>query len=507
MLGVCGGYQMLGRRIADPQGIEGASGAADGLGLLDVETVMTAEKTLRPVAGRLSTGGVFAGYEMHVGETAGPARSRPFLIHADGRLEGAMSPDGKIMGAYVHGLFDKAEARDTLLQTFGRAGVLRRSRVRSRCSARRGGGGPVTIPGHRRHSKDRRPLSNVHKPFITPDIVALDPELAKSLRAKVDGLAKPPGALGRLEGLAIRIGLIQARLDPKVDQVRAYVFAGDHGLNSEGVSAYPSAVTAAMVSTFLAGKASVNALAKACGVEVRVVDAGVDAVFAPNAMLIDAKVRRGTRNAAVEAALSLAEVEQALAQGVALAGQAAEEGVDALIPGEMGIGNTASAALIMHRLLPLPLSECIGVGAGHDTAGLERKRAVLARASARTDAATPLEVLCEFGGLEIVMMAGLILGGAARRRVMIIDGFISSVAALAAIRLAPGVKDYCIFAHSSAERGHAALLNALEVEPLLQLEMRLGEGTGGVLAAPLVRSAAAMLTEIASLEDVLSGRL
>ncbi len=350
-------------------------------------------------------------------------------------------------------------------------------------------------------------MNETRNAFVLPEIPPFDSDLAKQLSAKVDGLAKPPGALGRLEDLAIRIGLIQGRLDPKVDRVQAYVFAGDHGLNAEGVSAYPSAVTAAMVSTFLAGKASVNALAGVCGVQVIVVDAGVDAVLGSHASLIDAKVRRGTRNAAVESALTHAELAAALNRGMALAGAAADEGVDALIPGEMGIGNSASAALVMHRLTPLPLDDCIGMGAGHDMAGLERKRQALARAAARTDVDTPMAVLCEFGGLEIAMMTGFIIGGAARRRMMIVDGFISSVAALAAIRMEPGVKDYCVFAHSSAERGHAALLKALSVEPLLHLGMRLGEGTGAVLAAPLVRAAAAMLSDIASLDDVLSGRL
>jgi nicotinate-nucleotide--dimethylbenzimidazole phosphoribosyltransferase len=331
--------------------------------------------------------------------------------------------------------------------------------------------------------------------------------MAAALRAKVDGLAKPPGSLGRLEDLAVSIGVIQGRMDPRVERVRAYVFAGDHGLNAEGVSAYPSAVTALMVTTFLAGRASVNALARACGVEVVVVDAGVDAELAPHAELIDAKVRRGSRNAAEQPALTAAEVSTALSRGVALAEAAADEGIAALIPGEMGIGNTASAALILHRLAPAPLADCIGAGAGHDAEGLERKARVLARAAARSDALAPLDVLAEFGGLEIVMMAGLILGGAARRRIIIVDGFISSVAALAAIRLAPAARDYCLFAHASAERGHAVLLEALDAQPLLQLGMRLGEGSGAVLAAPLVRAAAGLLNDVASLEDVLSGRL
>jgi nicotinate-nucleotide--dimethylbenzimidazole phosphoribosyltransferase len=344
-------------------------------------------------------------------------------------------------------------------------------------------------------------------PFKPPAIVAPDPVLEAALRARMDGLAKPPGALGRLEDLGVRIGLIQGRMDPRVERVRAYVFAGDHGLNAEGVSAYPSAVTAAMVATFLAGRASVNALARACGVEVMVVDAGVDADLAAHPALMDAKVRRGSRNAAVEPALTLDEVALALSQGVAIAEAAADSGIDALIPGEMGIGNTASAALIMHRLAPAPLAACIGAGAGHDPAGLARKARILERAAARSDASVPLEVLAQFGGLEIVMMTGLILGGGARRRVVIVDGFISSVAALVAIRLAPAARDYCVFAHASPERGHAALLDALGARALLDLGMRLGEGTGGVLAAPIVRAAAGVLSEVASLDDVITGRL
>jgi nicotinate-nucleotide--dimethylbenzimidazole phosphoribosyltransferase len=342
--------------------------------------------------------------------------------------------------------------------------------------------------------------------FQIPAIAAPDPFLTETLRAKIDGLAKPPGSLGRLEDLAVQIGAAQGRLDPSVERVRAYVFAGDHGLNAEGVSTYPSAVTAAMVATFLAGRASVNALARACDVELRVVDAGVDADFASCPGLIDAKVRRGSRNAAVEPALTADEVAEALRRGGALADMAADDGIDALIPGEMGIGNTASAALILHRLAPAPLEACIGAGAGHDAAGLARKTEVLGRAAARSAATRPLDVLAQFGGLEIVMMTGLILGGAARRRIVLADGFISGVAALAAIRLAPGVRDYCVFAHASAERGHALLLDTLGADPLLRLHMRLGEGTGGVLAAPIARAAARLLTDIASLDDVLAGR-
>ena len=343
--------------------------------------------------------------------------------------------------------------------------------------------------------------------FVPPPIAPFDAELVERLRARVAGQARPPGALGRLEELAVQIGAVQGSGAPSLARVAAYVFAGDHGLNASGVSAYPSAVTAAMVATFLAGRASVNALARACDVEVKVVDAGVDAELPAHPALIDAKVRRGTRNAAIEPALTRDEVEAALARGVELAAEAAAQGVDALVVGEMGIGNTAASALIMHRLAPAPLDACIGEGAGHDAAGLARKAAALARAAARSDAEAPLDVLAQFGGLEIAMMAGAVLGGAASRLVVVVDGFISSAAALAAIRMAPEAQAYCVFAHGSAERGHAKLLQALGAEPLLDLGLRLGEGTGGVLAAPLLRAAARMACEVASLDDVLSGRL
>jgi len=347
-------------------------------------------------------------------------------------------------------------------------------------------------------------LPSSRVPFVAPPIARIDEALKSRLRALIEGKAKPLGSLGRIEDLAVQIGLIQGRLDPVVDRARLMVFAGDHGLNAEGVSAFPSAVTAAMVGAFLAGRASVNALARAVGVEVQVIDAGVAADFAPHADLISAKVRAGTRNAARGPALSVEETAKALRLGVELAEAAADDGADILILGEMGIGNSASSALIMHRLAPAPLDACIGAGAGHDEAGLARKTAVLHRAAERTDATHPLEVLAEFGGCEIAMMAGAVLGGAARRRVVIVDGFISTAAALAAIRFQPEALDYCVFSHLSDEQGHRIMLNALGVRPLLDLGLRLGEGSGGVLAAPLVRAAARLLSETVSLEEVLA---
>ena len=343
--------------------------------------------------------------------------------------------------------------------------------------------------------------------FRPPTITPFDPDLAARLRARIDAQAKPPGALGRLEDLAVQIGEVQHTEAPRIGRVAAYVFAGDHGLAASGVSAYPSSVTTAMVASFLDGRASVNALARACDVEVKVVDAGVDADLPPHPDLIAAKVRRGSRDASREAALTPEETADALQRGVDLARSVKDQGFDALILGEMGIGNTAASALIMHRLAPAPLEACIGSGAGHDPAGLARKAEVLARAAARTDVREPLEVLRQFAGLEIAMIAGAVLGGAASRLVVVVDGFISSAAALAAVRIAPQALPYCVFAHTSAERGHARLLAAMEAQPLLQLGLRLGEGTGGVLAAPILRAAARMACEVASLDDVLAGRV
>lgn len=337
-----------------------------------------------------------------------------------------------------------------------------------------------------------------------PEIHGIDVSRETALRARVDALAKPPGSLGRMEDLAVRLGTIEAK---SLDRALLLIFAGDHGLTEDGVSSYPASVTALMVQTFLAGKASANAFARTVGADVRVVDAGVAADLPSHPALIAAKVRKGTRNAAREPALTAEETAQAVEKGVELAQSAAREGYGILAMGEMGIGNTASAALVMHRLTGIPLDQCVGRGAGHDDAGLARKQAVLARAATRSAATAPIDVLREFGGLEIVMMAGAMLGAAAAGRVVMVDGFISTAAALAAVRLNPAVAAYLIFSHRSAEAGHRLMLEHLKASPLLDLEMRLGEGTGALLAIPLVRAAARILTDIASLDDVLNGRL
>jgi nicotinate-nucleotide--dimethylbenzimidazole phosphoribosyltransferase len=340
-----------------------------------------------------------------------------------------------------------------------------------------------------------------------PSVMRVDTAAAPALRVTIDGKAKPLGALGRIETLAVQLGLIADGAPPAYDKALLLVFAGDHGLTAEGVSAYPASVTQAMVATFLAGKASANAFARAVGADLKVVDAGVDAELPAHPDLLDRKVRHGTRNAAAEPALTADEVSLALARGAQIAVDAAREGYEVLALGEMGIGNTASAALIMHRLGGVPLDQCVGLGAGHDAEGLARKRAAIERAAARSDATKPLEVLAEFGGLEIAMIAGAVIGAASARIPVLVDGFIVSAAALVAIELVPEVADYCVFCHRSAEQGHALMLRMLEVEPLLTLDLRLGEGTGALLALPLVRAASRLLSDVASLDDVLSGRL
>ena len=334
-------------------------------------------------------------------------------------------------------------------------------------------------------------------------VPALDRALEPALLKALDGKAKPAGALGRIEALALTLGLIQGRTRPTVARPVLLVFAGDHGLTRSGVAAFPSGVTVAMVDTLLAGRASANAFARVVGAEVRVIDAGVAADLSNRTGLIHAKVAFGTQDAAVEPAMTPPQAEAALLAGARVARQAIAEGADLIALGEMGIGNSASAALLMHRLTPAPLHECVGLGAGHAPEGMVRKRAALDQAAARSNVTQPMDVLTQFGGYEIAMMTGALLATAQAGVPVLVDGFIGTAAALLAIRLAPAARDYCLFAHASAEAGHRLMLQRLNARPLLELDMRLGEGTGALLAVPLVKAACALLSEVAELSDVL----
>lgn len=337
------------------------------------------------------------------------------------------------------------------------------------------------------------------------NIVAPDSGLAAALQHKIDQKTKPLGALGQLESVAKKIGLIQQRLNPQLSRPQMLVFAGDHGAAKAGVSAYPQDVTWQMVENFLAGGAAINVFARQNGLALSVVDAGVAHDFGPRDGLIDAKVAPGTANYLEQPAMSAAQCAQAIEHGAGIVRGLAAAGCNVVGFGEMGIGNTAAASLITHCLTGTRLAACIGRGTGLDDAGLARKQALLEKALDRYRAAgggdAPARVLAEFGGFEIAMMVGAMLAAAEAKMLLLIDGFIVGAAALVAARLQPALADYCVFCHRSAEPGHAAQLQALGAEPLLDLGLRLGEGTGAALAYPLVEAAVAFLAEMASFES------
>ncbi len=318
------------------------------------------------------------------------------------------------------------------------------------------------------------------------------------LRAAIDSKTKPLGALGRIEALAARIARLQGTLRPRMETCTLLIFAADHGIAAEGVSAYPQAVTAQMVGNFLAGGAAANVFATTASVSVQVIDAGVAAPLPDHPALIRRPVAPGTANARYGPAMTPAQAAEALATGAELARAAPGE---ALAFGEMGIANTSAAALLSHRLTGRDLDTLTGRGTGLDDAGLAHKRAVLAAAAARVPGPlTPDEALSEYGGFEIAMIAGAMQAAAEDRRLVLVDGFIATAAAALALARAPAIRPALVFAHRSAEAGHAALLDALDARPLLDLDMRLGEGTGALLAWPLVRAAAAMLRDMASFD-------
>jgi nicotinate-nucleotide--dimethylbenzimidazole phosphoribosyltransferase len=326
-----------------------------------------------------------------------------------------------------------------------------------------------------------------------------DESFEARLRAAIDGKTKPVGALGRIEGLAARIARVQRSLAPRMEHCTLTIFAADHGIAAEGVSAYPQAVTREMVANFLAGGAAAPVFAATLGVPVTVVDAGVAGAPLVHPGLVDRRIAPGTANFLHGPAMTATQCAEALERGRAIGAEGAGE---AAAFGEMGIANTASAALVAAKITGLPSEALVGRGTGLDDAGLARKAAVLARAAARTAPRLPPETaLAEYGGFEIAMMAGAMIGAAAAGRMVLVDGFIATAAALAAIRLAPATERALVFAHRSAEAGHGALLDALGAEPLLALDMRLGEGTGALLAWPILRAAAAMLRDMASFES------
>ncbi len=333
----------------------------------------------------------------------------------------------------------------------------------------------------------------------------VDKTLAPAVRARLDNLTKPRGSLGRLEDVALKMALISGG-EPVADPARVYTVAGDHGVAVEGVSLFPQEVTRQMVFNFLAGGAAINALAKAAGAELFVVDAGcAGEEFADHPMLIRGRVAPGTANLAREAAMTRQQCLDALALGASLADQAAQDGVRCLLTGEMGIANTTPATALYCAWLGLEPAAMTGPGTGLDADGVSHKARVIGSAlelhRETIDSGDGLAVLAALGGLEIACLAGLVLGGAANRQLVLVDGFISTAAYLAASRLCPAVADYCLLSHASAEPGYKAAVEAMGQVPLLDLGMRLGEGTGAALALSVARAAAAFYTEMASFDQ------
>lgn len=339
---------------------------------------------------------------------------------------------------------------------------------------------------------------------MTFNIPALDTALKASLLDKINHKTKPLGALGALEALALNVALIQQTLMPRLSAPTILVFAGDHGVAMSGVSPYPQEVTAQMVMNFFQGGAAINVFARQHDLTLRVIDSGVNYAFGKMDGLIDAKVAFGTKNFLYGDAMSDAQCTQAMSRGVSLMQSEIALGCNIVGFGDMGIANTSSASLLMATLCQLPIHDCVGRGTGLDDAGLAHKQTQLQQAFNLHQAnkvdlhLQPLKVLAAFGGFEIAMMVGAMLQAAEQKCVLLIDGFISTAALLVAAKIAPNILAYCVFSHCSNEAGHEALLAHLQAKPLLNLGLRLGEGTGAALAFPLVAAAVNFLNEMAS---------
>ena len=337
-----------------------------------------------------------------------------------------------------------------------------------------------------------------------PTIPPIDSESAKQAQIRQGNLTKPVGSLGRLEDISIRLAGMKADPLPDVSRKAVIVMAADHGVALEGVSAFPAEVTLQMVLNFLAGGAAVNVLARQAGASVTIVDIGVASDFDPSLPgLLHRKVARGTRNMAKGPAMTHAEAEAALACGMDVIAEIAEKGIDLIATGDMGIGNTTPSSAIVAVMTGLPVANVTGRGTGIDDNALTHKIKVIEQAIVfnRPDPSDAFDVLCKVGGLEIAGLAGVMIGAAAHRIPVVVDGFISTAAAMIAVGLVPDVRHYLFCSHQSVEIGHRAMHKHLDLAPLLDLNLRLGEGTGAVLAFHLIEAAARILREMATFAE------
>lgn len=333
------------------------------------------------------------------------------------------------------------------------------------------------------------------------EVGPLDRAVMARVHERLDSLTKPPGSLGRLERLAVQVAGITGNVSPRLRQRLVVVMAGDHGVAAEGVSAYPSAVTAQMVRNFARGGAAINVLARQSNARVVVVDVGVAADLPVDLPIVHRKIARGTQNMARGPAMTSRQALAAIGVGLQLS-RAGHE-IDVVCLGEMGIGNTSAASAIVAALTGVPVADVTGRGTGIDDQTWAHKVSVIDQALQvnRPDPSDALDVLSKVGGLEIAGLVGLAIGAAGRRVPVVVDGFIATAAALVAVELCSAVRGYLIAAHRSVEVGHRAALERLELEPLFALDLRLGEGTGAVLALPIIDAALAVLAEMATFEE------
>ncbi len=328
------------------------------------------------------------------------------------------------------------------------------------------------------------------------------------IKNKIDSLTKPPGSLGKLEELALQVARVQDTLEPKLSNPTIVVFAGDHGAAKEGISPFPQEVTYQMVLNFLNNGAGINVFCTQNEIDIKVVDAGVNFDFKDTQKLINKKISFGTKNYLQEPAMTKEECLQAINNGSKIVNEIANLGCNVIGFGEMGIGNTSSASLIMSKLLNIPINECVGKGAGHNDEGIKKKNELLSRAiKLHSDVESPLEILQCFGGFEIAMILGGMLKAAENKMLILVDGFIATSAFLIANALYANINDYAIFCHNSNEQAHKKMLEYLNANPLLDLRLRLGEGTGAAIAYPIIEAAVNMINKMATFQSAkISGK-
>ena len=335
------------------------------------------------------------------------------------------------------------------------------------------------------------------------NIKPLGSEFDEAIQQKIDTKTKPLGALGDLEGLAVQVAKVLGKDSPQINNPKMMVFAADHGIADSGVSIAPSEVTAQMVRNFMAGGAAINVFTRQVGLELEVIDCGVLQPFESESGVIDQRLGAGTGPIHKRAAMTLGAVKQGFAMATARIQQHHQNGCNLIALGEMGIGNTSAAAAIMSVLTGIPATDCVGRGTGIDAATFKRKQMLVEQAILlhHSELDDPMQILACIGGFEIVQMTGAILAAAERGMLVVIDGFIASAAALVAISINVDCRDYMIFSHQSDEKGHYLMLEFMQAKPLLNLGLKLGEGTGAALAFPLIQAAVNFYNEMASFED------